>query len=264
MDSKTMEKLDDKLQEVCKRLWLQDYHNYETQVYIKREIFRINLVLSALGNTKQQITVCDIGAGWGILAAGFAALGMRSIMIDDFGDEDISSSWDRRIKLYSELGIEVIQRDVISHGIDFVPNSIDVFTCFDSMEHFHNSPKPLFHQIMEALKPGGLFVLCVPNCARLWKRLFCIFGRTQFSSMQDWYEQPIFRGHVREPNVQDLKYIASDMGLREVDIIGRNDNFFKHKNILVRVITRLTDILVRMKPSFCVTIYMLGKKPINN
>lgn len=257
-----MQEIEEILHDIYKKLWLQEYYQREAQVHIKRDAFRINLVLSHIGTKERQITVCDIGAGWGQVAAGFAAIGLHSIMIDDFGDEDPSPSWERRSNLYSSLGIEVIKRDVIFEGIDFISESINVFTCFDALEHFHHSPKRLFHQAMKALKPGGLFVLGVPNGARLIKRFIGLLGYTQFSSMSDWYEQPLFRGHVREPNIQDLKYITQDMGLVEVDFIGRNDQFLKHNNKIIRVATKIFDFLIKIKPSFCSEIYMIGKKPI--
>jgi hypothetical protein len=40
--------------------------------------------------------------------------------------------------------------------------------------------------------------------------------------MDDWNEREQFRGHVREPDVGDLQYIARDPGLRQVRIVGRN------------------------------------------
>ena len=40
----------------------------------------------------------------------------------------------------------------------------------------------------------------VPNCVNLRKRLTVPLGRGKWSPMADWYEQPSFRGHVREPD----------------------------------------------------------------
>ena len=45
--------------------------------------------------------------------------------------------------------------------------------------------------------------------------------------MAHWYEPELFRGHVREPDVDDLRYIARDMGLEDVvvakgaEVVGR-------------------------------------------
>jgi hypothetical protein len=88
------------------------------------------------------------------------------------------------------------------------------------MEHWHHSPKALFGQLMRALRPGGLFFLGVPNCVNLRKRLMVPLGRGKWSPMGDWYEQPVFRGHVREPDVDDLWYIARDLALVDAACSG--------------------------------------------
>jgi hypothetical protein len=45
------------------------------------------------------------------------------------------------------------------------------------MEHWHHSPKRLFRQVSDKLlKPGGRFVLAVPNCVNLRKRLSVPLG----------------------------------------------------------------------------------------
>jgi len=71
-----------------------------------------------------------------------------------------------------------------------------------------NSPKPVFAAVMRTLRPGGLFVLAGPNCANLRKRITLLLGRGKWGAMQDWYDAPRFRGHVREPDVEVLRYIA--------------------------------------------------------
>jgi len=90
------------------------------------------------------------------------------------------------------------------------------------MEHWHHSPKAFFHRVTRSLRPGGLFLLCGPNSVNLRKRFSVPFGRSNWSSMEDWYEQQVFRGHVREPNVNDLRHIARDLGLVVISVFGRN------------------------------------------
>jgi hypothetical protein len=70
------------------------------------------------------------------------------------------------------------------------------------------------------LKPGGLFFLGVPNCVFLRKRITVPLGK--WSSMDEWYERETFGGHIREPDVGHLRYIARDLGLGYVRVFGRN------------------------------------------
>ena len=78
--------------------------------------------------------------------------------------------------------------------------------------------------------------------------------------MHDWYETEVFRGHVREADVSDLLYIAKDMRLAEVRIVGRNWLGYFSNNAGIRIAARLFDYPLRLRPQLCSDIYMLGKK----
>jgi len=149
---------------------------------------------------------------------------------------------------------------VIAEGVDFPPESLDGVTTFDSMEHWHHSPRRLFRQLLTALKPGGVFIIGVPNCVNLRKRMTVPFGMGKWSTMDEWYEPEIFRCHVREPDVNDLKYIANDLGLIDVRIVGRNWLGYASRFGWVRSLTSLADRLLWSFPSLCANIYMIGKK----
>ena len=128
------------------------------------------------------------------------------------------------------------------------------------MEHWHHSPKALFGHLMRALRPGGLFFLGVPNCVNLRKRITVPLGRGKWSTMADWYEPPRFRGHVREPDIDDLRYIARDLGLREVRIIGRNWLGYQSRRRWARALVSIVDRPLQQRPSLCSDIYLLGRK----
>jgi len=177
---------------------------------IDRIAYYVSLVSSRHGRNAR---VCDIGAGFGLFSLGCAALGMSSTMVDDFQDDDIRNNCGKFLELHRRYGVTAIRRDVIAMGVEFPPNSFDVVTAFETMEHWHHSPKSLFQQLLLSLKPGGSFILGVPNCVDLWKRITVPLGRAKWSSINDWYEREVFGGHVREANVADLRYIARDLSL---------------------------------------------------
>ena len=167
---------------------------------------------------------------------------------------------DAALELHRSLGVTVEARDPLVKGFAFPPESLDAVTCFDSMEHWHRSPRQLFASIRAALVPGGLFVLGVPNCVNLRKRITVPFGRGKWSQMSHWYETEIFRGHVREPDVDDLHYIARDMRLADVEILGRNWAGYAGSR-LVRTLTALVDRPLRLRPTLCSDLYLVGRKP---
>lgn len=246
---------------IYQKWWpVEQYEKYFLEANTLRHAFHLDLVVSSLG---KNIAICDIGGGWGVFSAGCALLGMKSILIDDFRDEGFFMPSDRRHEMPKVYGFETVNRDVIHDGIDFPPESVDVFTTFDSMEHWHGSPKKLFGQIMTSLRPGGLFIIGVPNCVNIRKRITVPIGIGKWSSMSDWYDKQEFRGHVREPDVDDLKYIARDLALADAKIIGRNWVGLGSQNIGIRFVSRIVDKPLRLFPSLCGDIYLIGTKELS-
>jgi SAM-dependent methyltransferase len=229
---------------------------------IPRISFNIGLVLEATKpRAHTDLEVCDLGGGLGLFSVGCAAYGMkRTVLVDDFGDPVNHQVGDSIFSLHNRLGVEVISSDVVKNGMRGVDGEFDAITTFDSMEHWHHSPKRLFHQVLEKLKVGGVFVLGVPNCVNMRKRITVPFGFGKWSRMQSWYEEEQFRAHVREPDVGDLMYIAQDMGLKEVRIIGRNWLGYNSGNQAVRFAAAVMDYPLRFKPSLCSDIQLVGRK----
>ena len=224
---------------------------------VPRNAFNLSL-LSAL---PQKARIGDIGGGLGLFAPGCAALGFEVTLVDDFRD-----AWHKTVtedvfdRVHRRFGITIVNRDVVSDGVNFEPESFDAFTIFDTVEHWHNSPKRTFHQLVTALKPGGLFIISAPNCVNLRKRITVPFGVGKWTAMRDWYEVEQFRSHVREPDVADLRYIAADLGLKNTRVIGRNWSGYRSRFRAARIVTPLIDRLLRLRPSLCSDIYLVGRK----
>lgn len=241
---------------------------------VDRIAFEIALVTERMGS---DVALCDIGSGIGLFPAACARLGMRVTMMDDFVPpfEDAQAAQaapdapdavylggvEDALALHRSLGVRVERRDPLEEGFGFCAASLDVVTIFDSMEHWHRSPRPLLRAVMEALVPGGLLVIGVPNCVNLRKRITVPLGRGKWSRMADWYETKRFRGHVREPDVDDLDYIARDLALVQVEILGRNWAGYLSANPWIRRITTLTDRMLQVRPSLCSDLYLIGRKP---
>lgn len=208
-----------------------------------------------------EISVCDVGGGASLFSVGCKAAGCRrSVLVDDFGDRDSDYFVVSDLGPHSRRGVEVVSRDVMAHGLG-AEGPFDVVTSFDSMEHWHNSPKQLFDEIVGKLRPGGRFVLGGPNCVNLRKRITVPFGYGKWTAFEDWYDKPVFRGHVREPDVGDLRTIASDLKLQIVRIVGRNWLGHFSQNAILRAATMVSDAPLRLFPSLCANIYLVAEKP---
>ncbi len=224
---------------------------------VPRIAFHLKVVLDRVGEGGR---IADIGGGLGMFSLGAQALGRRAVLVDDFSDPVNAEQGEAALAPHRKLGVEILSRDVIERGVEFAPASLQAVTSFDSMEHWHHSPKKLFRQLIEALTPAGWFLLVVPNCVNLRKRLTVPLGRGSWSSMEVWYEAERFRGHVREPDLRDLRYIARDLGLAETRIFGRNWLGRDSHNPLIRALTAVTDMSLRLWPPLCSDIYLLGRK----
>jgi len=229
---------------------------------ISRIAFNIRIALQAVSpKAASDIELCDLGGGVGLFSVSCAALGVkRTVLVDDFKDSINDRFGTSIFDLHRRWGVEVVSRDVVACGIGDIEGTFDVITTFDSMEHWHHSPKRLFGEVVEKLKPGGVFVLGVPNRANLRKRIALLFGKGAWSHMQEWYEKEMFRGHVREPDVDDLKYIGRDLGLVDIAIYGRNWLGYHSPNTLFRLAASIIDYPLRFRPALCSDIYLVGRK----
>lgn len=229
---------------------------------IPRISFHIRLAIGSVHPVEtQDLEICDIGGGIGLFSVGCAAYGVkRSVLVDDFNDPVNARTGSSVLDLHKSHGVEIFAQNVIDQGLNRISGGFDVITTFDSMEHWHHSPKRLFHDALDRLKPGGAFIVGVPNCLNARKRITVPFGSGKWSSMTEWYEPEIFRGHVREPDVRDLKYIANDLGLVNPAILGRNWLGYQSSSRLIRFATICMDLPLRVAPQLCSDIYLVGRK----
>lgn len=207
-------------------------------------------------------TVVDLGGGVGFHSMVCSMLGMKAYNVDFFHfREKEGGSSDHRYEaeeIASKAGANFIHTDLLEWDPPFEEGSIDVVMSFDNIEHLHHSPKKLYKRMVRSLKPGGIFLLGAPNAANILKRLRVPMGMNIFARLEDWYELNCFVGHVREPIVADLKFIGRDIGLENIEVIGRN---------WLGIVKfggwgKIADPLLRAFPTLCSDIYMIGTKGV--
>jgi 2-polyprenyl-3-methyl-5-hydroxy-6-metoxy-1,4-benzoquinol methylase len=89
----------------------------------------------------------------------------------------------------------------------FAPNSFDVITCSDVMEHLYE-PREVFRKVSSWLKPGGIFYVFVPNIKSWEARIFRSY----------WYGLDLPR-HLHHFSAESLAGIARSVGLRQVRMV---------------------------------------------
>jgi SAM-dependent methyltransferase len=205
-------------------------------------------------------TVVDIGGGYSPFAPLLAELGVATTVLDTFDEEYFTKRLDHR-RVVEDTGVRLVRWDAVAgEPLPFDEHSIDAITTFDSLEHWHHSPRRLLHDARRVLVPGGRIVIGTPNAVNLRKRLAVPLGRSNWSRFEDWYDPPVFTGHVREPTVSDLGRIARDVGLASWQIVGRNWLGFRRRR-LGQAIATVVDRPLRLRPSLCSTLYLVGDFP---
>lgn len=221
---------------------------------IPRIAFQLEVLARAL---PQGGKIVDVGGGVNLFGLGAIELGFEFVLVDDFSDR-----WHDSVEAFLEIearrGVDIVNVDLSSEPLPFEAGSIDAATSFDCLEHLPFSPKASLHEMTTALKPGGMVFIGVPNCVNLRKRISVPLGKGKWSQMDEWYEEPVFRGHVREPDVDDLHYIARDLNLTNVQVLGRNWLGYSSRYKWARIGTPIVDRLLQMRPTLCSNIYLLG------
>ena len=121
---------------------------------------------------------------------------------------EVSATVAARVERQSEIRVHI---GTLPHA-DVGPCSHDAITMWSSLEHVHD-PRTVVRAAREALRPGGLLLVSVPNIAS-WP--FRVFGRA-------WYGLDLPR-HLVHFTPATLARLLEGAGLRvcRIDHIGRD------------------------------------------
>jgi SAM-dependent methyltransferase len=218
----------------------------------------------------------DLGAGLSVFGPMCRAYGMTVTLVDDFGGGGGVELGNQSKEvpfldvLEKQLGLNVVRQNFLEQVLPMEDSSVDVVTCFHSLEHWHHSPKRLFKEIVRITKPGGFLVFATPNAVNLRKRVYSVLGRSSFPALHEWYYDgdPIFRGHVREPTLTDLCQLLEWNGFEVIGKYGRNfigrqsQALGKLPPGLVNSIAVLSQPVLRLFPRLCSDLHVVGRKKI--
>jgi len=238
-----------------------------------RNLFYLQL-LHEVGGLENGKHLVDLGCGLSAVGTVARLMGMEATLVDDFGggggvdSSDNTSARALMEDLRTRLGVNFVQLNFIESPLPFADASVDAVTCFHSLEHWHHSPKRLFHEIRRVLRPGGFLIIATPNAANLRKRIAVPLGRNIGPTLEEWYHEgdPVFRGHVREPVVRDLHRLLAWNQFEIVGTHGRNfiGRYSVALSFLPQALTVWTgtvaDYFLRFFPTLCSDIHVIGRK----
>ena len=277
------------MREVCNRYALEEqagslfhdkvlplYAGYPGFARIKENFSRMQFYLSLLAQENlvhPGLQVVDLGGGLSPWSALLSALGLRVTLIDDFGggggvERNAEETCRTLLSRFRAAGVSISTQDFLMTRLPFADESVDVVTCFHCFEHFHHSSRQLWGEIRRILRPDGVILVATPNSVNLRKRLGVLLGNTNLCSLDEWYYagNP-FRGHVREPTLEELKTLLGWNGFAVQATAGRNflgqdslttGKYFLAKSVLL--MWQLLDRALRLAPTLCSDIHVVGRK----
>ena len=152
--------------------------------------------IEAVRQRKQSGTMLDLGCSSGGFLGFFQG--------DAWKLYGIEMSADSARRAEARTGAQVFVGDI--PDAPFPPESFDVITCFDVLEHLYK-PRRVLEKVREWLKPGGFFYVQVPNIDSAEARVFGTY----------WQGLELPR-HLFHYSPTSLKFLAQSVGLRELSL----------------------------------------------
>jgi SAM-dependent methyltransferase len=112
-------------------------------------------------------------------------------------------------KAEEKTGAQIFVGNILD--AQFPPESFDVITCFDVLEHLYE-PTKIMAKVAEWLKPGGIFYVLIPNIDSAEGRVFGSY----------WHGLELPR-HLFHYCPASLKFLAESVGLKAVSIETRRN-----------------------------------------
>jgi methionine biosynthesis protein MetW len=194
--------------------------------------------------------VLQVDGGPGMLAERIRDKGARVVMTE--------TSKVAAARAYAK-GLHVVRADPDTDPLPFAEGRFDIVVSDSAIEH-RFSPERSVEESIRVLRPGGKYILLVPNLGH-WKcRLWVLFGR--FPSVRN---SPTDRSHIRFFTLHEARQMLAERGLH---IIGRDGSACLWvKGLIPRVfslypIDRLYTRLARSFPSWLARdVVLVGRKP---
>jgi SAM-dependent methyltransferase len=149
-----------------------------------------------LAQYKQSGSLLDLGCSSGSF--------LQSLSSESWELSGIEMSADSARNAEASSGAKVFVGEVLEAS--FAPESFDVITCFDVLEHL-SEPRKVMARVSEWLKPGGIFYVLVPNVDSAEARVFGSY----------WHGLELPR-HLFHYSPASLKRLAESAGLQEASL----------------------------------------------
>jgi 2-polyprenyl-3-methyl-5-hydroxy-6-metoxy-1,4-benzoquinol methylase len=164
--------------------------------------------LKTISQHKPAGAILDLGCSSGAFLA--------SLKGPDWKLYGIEMSAETAKRAEANTGGQIFVGDIMD--APFAPQSFDVITCFDVLEHVYE-PLKVLTRIQEWLKPGGIFFVLVPNIDSGEARAFKSY----------WYGLELPR-HLSHFSPASLRTMAKSAGMEEVSLVTHPNSALGHSH----------------------------------
>jgi 2-polyprenyl-3-methyl-5-hydroxy-6-metoxy-1,4-benzoquinol methylase len=195
--------------------------------------------------------ILDFGSGGCDKTVILATLGFRCSAYDDLGDPWHQED-DNRAKIAAfaaENGVALTIAD--SETWPYDPRTFDMVMCHNVLEHLHESPRNLLHELLATVRDDGYLFITVPNAANLRKRIDVMRGKTNYPPFEDFYRSTgMWRGHVREYTRGDLEQLAQFLPVTVVELSSYHHMLWKLPRRAVPIYSFVTSVFPSLRDSW--------------
>lgn len=156
---------------------------------------------AALAPYKQSGSILDLGCSSGAF--------LQSLSGKNWKLYGVEMSAESAKEARATTGATVFVGEILD--AQFPPESFDVITCFDVLEHLYE-PRRVMAKVAEWLKPGGIFYVLVPNIDSAEGRVFGSY----------WHGLELPR-HLFHYCPASLEFLAQSAGLRRLSLETRRN-----------------------------------------
>lgn len=176
-------------------------------------------VASVLSHWTRSTDACiDVGCGRGEGVGEWLSSHARSYLGVDISKAAVEASRNR--------GLDAVQ---VSDASDLPceSSSFDLAVCFDVLEH-HFSPQLVAAEVLRVLRPGGRFLVTVPNVAHWRRRADLMLGRWNPLGDEQSVRRPWRDPHIRFFGRASLHRMLEETGFLNVRVDGLSGAFLVH------------------------------------
>jgi SAM-dependent methyltransferase len=144
-----------------------------------------------------RVVVHDAGCGYGAFVSKLNTLGFDATGSDVDGES---------VEQARRRGNNRVYQGHFTEIPSIAPDGVDILTCYHSLEHYPD-PLKFFDTVKRALRPGGLFIMSLPNGAYLP-------ARVDYFEKFDWCFYP---GHLQYFTPRSAEVLLAKAGLRSIE-----------------------------------------------